>query len=317
MSIMKHDHHSTAHGFCETKGGIMLTYADSKPHSSVTVSHSHVLNQMKLRLKPAATLRPPACKVFQAFFLTAHSSRTLTWLQYTSLSTQEWSGEAIPVPSPYTQRDAVSAPASFMLIFPSSAGSDCSMAYQTPPSKLRAMPVKTKGASKTGSEKNTMPSKTTTKLDKFPKTKVDVALGWVCSCGPWNNCSGGVGKVWNCESKAGFRDAVNVNFKILACWSQIRSPRLPWEDTARTGDSWWRQKWTDQTSAWWMGCGARHSKLLERILVARVAGPPQNSRVEWANAFQLGICGRPQPPQPFPKNVPPKKQYRIYIYMYI
>ena len=50
------------------------------------------------------------------------------------------------------------------------------MAYQTPPSKLRAMPVKTKGASKTGSEKKTIPSKTTTKLDKFPKTKVEVAL---------------------------------------------------------------------------------------------------------------------------------------------
>ena len=43
-----------------------------------------------------------------------------------------------------------------------------STAYHTPPSKLNAMPVKTKGASKTGSEKNTMPSKTTTKLDRLP-----------------------------------------------------------------------------------------------------------------------------------------------------
>lgn len=56
--------------------------------------------------------------------------------------------------------------------------SDWSMAYQMPPNKLNAIPVKTSGASKTGSEKNTMPSKTTTKLDKFPKTNVDVALTW-------------------------------------------------------------------------------------------------------------------------------------------
>ena len=132
---------------------------------------------MKLRLKAAATLPPPACKVFQAFFLQliAHVRWHGCNKQVFPLKGEGWH----MAPSPYTQRDAVSAPASFMLTFPSSAGSDCSMAYQTPPSKLRAMPVKTNGASKTGSEKKTMPSKTTTKLDKFPKTNVDVASGWV------------------------------------------------------------------------------------------------------------------------------------------
>ena len=97
---------------------------------------------------------------------------------------------------------------------------------------------------------------------------------------------------------------------MLACWSQIRSPRLLWEDTARTSDSRWRQKWTDQTSAWWMGCGAKHSKLLERILVARVGRPPQNSFVEGRGQtrFNLVFVGDPSLLNPSPK-----RQHRIGI----